>query len=52
MVTRLVDALRPAGPHQATWDGQTQGSTVASGVYFMRLEALGRSFGSKIVIIR
>jgi hypothetical protein len=39
-VRTLVDAALPAGPSQVAWDGRdADGRTVASGVYFVRLES-------------
>ena len=39
-VATLVDDLRPAGRHHATWDGTDPGGRrVASGLYFYRLRA-------------
>jgi hypothetical protein len=39
-IRTLVDGVRPAGFHQARWDGRDdRGSTVAAGTYFARLVA-------------
>jgi hypothetical protein len=40
VVRTLVDEELPAGPHSVVWDGRNdQGSDVASGVYFYRIQA-------------
>ncbi len=39
-VVTLTEGLRTAGAHSVTWDGRdSRGNTVASGVYFYRLDA-------------
>jgi hypothetical protein len=39
-VRTLIDEVRPAGIHRIAWDGQdTDGRTVRSGVYFVRVRA-------------
>lgn len=54
---RLVSALlrgpQPAGVHHTVWSGRdTQGRSVASGVYFYRLETAGESFTGKMVLTK
>ncbi len=45
-IVRLVDDSRAAGFHAVTWNARNNtGSTLASGVYFYRLEATGLSSG-------
>lgn len=40
LVRTLVEAGRPAGPHEVTWDGlDISGREVRDGVYFIRLES-------------
>jgi hypothetical protein len=40
LVETLVDGLRPAGHHEATWNGRTvAGGAAASGKYFVLMEA-------------
>jgi hypothetical protein len=40
MLQRLVLGRLPAGPHERRWDGRdARGNRVASGIYFVRLEA-------------
>ena len=42
VVRTLIDSPVEAGPHTAIWDGRTDsGQRVASGVYFIRMEATG-----------
>lgn len=41
------------GPHRLTWDGRdAQGGRMASGVYFVRVEASGESAGHKLLLIK
>jgi hypothetical protein len=52
-VRTLIDAERPAGPQSAAWDGKNDaGIPVASGVYFVRLDARGAPPAKKIVVVR
>lgn len=45
-----TDVERGAGWHEAVWDGRMEGGAVApAGLYFVRLEAGGRSVSRKIV---
>jgi len=48
LVARLVDAPYPAGRHSAVWDDRK----VASGVYFARLVADGRTEVHKMTLLR
>ena len=42
-VRGLSSGVLSAGPHEVEWDGRDQsGRPVADGIYFVRLEALGR----------
>lgn len=53
LVKTLVDSDLPAGQHQALWDGTDQnGSVLASGMYFYRLEAEGHRAMRKMVLTR
>ncbi|NQS97598.1 MAG: right-handed parallel beta-helix repeat-containing protein, partial [candidate division Zixibacteria bacterium] len=47
-VARLVDGFKPAGVHEATFDG----SELASGVYFARLTAGGMSQVRKLIMVK
>ncbi len=53
-VTKLVDGVvSPAGYHSVQWDGtDANGESVASGVYFYRMTAAGKTFTKKMVIVR
>ncbi len=52
-VRTLVDSERPAGRQSAAWDGKNDtGVPVASGVYFVRLDARGAPPARKIVVVR
>ena len=52
-VTSLIDGRTDAGAHRALWDGtDAAGHPVASGIYFVRLEACGQTRQRKIVLLR
>lgn len=52
-VIRLVEATQAGGFYSVQWDGSDrEGRKVASGVYFYRLEAGGRSTVRKMVILK
>jgi FlgD Ig-like domain len=52
-VRDLVRDVRPAGEHEARWDGFTAAGTAASsGVYFVRLESAGETRTRKIVLLK
>ncbi|MGD1047641.1 MAG: T9SS type A sorting domain-containing protein [Candidatus Krumholzibacteriaceae bacterium] len=52
-VARLVEGTMGIGYHQIGWDGRNgDGTACASGVYFCRLKAGGKSVTNKIVIAR
>jgi len=52
-VTTLVEATRPAGPDRVVWEGiDDRGSSVASGVYFVRMEAPGHEFQRRLALVR
>ena len=49
----LREHVLPAGEHTVMWDGATDGgAVVATGVYFVRLRAEGRTAFMRIVLIR
>lgn len=53
MITRVADRTLDAGPNAVTWDGRAMsGARVASGVYFVRVEAVGQSTTRKLVVVR
>lgn len=53
LVRVLMDAPFEAGIHRAAWDGaDARGKPTANGVYFLRLEAGGRTLTSKAVKTR
>jgi hypothetical protein len=53
LVRVLVDENRDAGIHRIAWDGNdAYGKPAANGVYFLRLQAQGRSLTSKAVKTR
>jgi hypothetical protein len=52
MVRRLVDAGRPAGATQVTWDlADNRGRPVAAGVYFVMLTLDGARAGRRAVVV-
>lgn len=52
-IRTLVDGARPAGEQQVTWDGRDEaGASVASGIYFYRLEASGLTQARKLTLLR
>jgi len=52
-VRTLVDDRLDAGPHTAAWDGKdSRGHRVAPGIYFCRLEMLGKAASAKMVLLR
>jgi hypothetical protein len=52
-ITRLVDETQVPGEYFVEWTGRDdRGDEVASGVYFCRLEAGGRSSSIKLVLLR
>jgi subtilisin family serine protease len=53
LVSRLVNGELPAGEHSVLWNGRDGGGRpVASGVYFLRLEADGRWAVRKVALIK
>ena len=48
VVARLLDGMQPAGVHEVSWDT----GSVASGIYFMRLESAGSTSIAKTVVVR
>ena len=52
-VAALVDAVQRAGIYTPTWDGtNAEGTRVAAGTYFIRIEARGESAEQKVICIR
>lgn len=52
-VRELVDGPRPAGSHEARWDGRADdGRPAAAGVYFARVEAREESAVMRIALVR
>jgi flagellar hook assembly protein FlgD len=52
-VRTLVDENRPAGPHAVRWDGRDDaGASVASGIYFMRMQAGSYTEARKLVLLK
>jgi DNA-binding beta-propeller fold protein YncE len=52
-VVTLLDRAMGPGEHHLAWNGcDGRGNGVASGVYFARIEALGRAESRKVVLLR
>jgi hypothetical protein len=51
-VALAVDEMQRPGPHRVLWDGSRRGRALAAGVYFVRLEAGGRSARGRFVLLR
>jgi len=53
LVAGMVDGSRSAGYHSVTWHGTNDGGQrIASGVYFVRLEAGGDSRTRRVTVVR
>ena len=53
LVAILVDEVMDAGPHEVQWNGKNHlGLSVASGIYFVRMEAGGFKDVRKLVLLR
>jgi len=53
LVKILASGQLPAGNHTATWDGTNdRGRPVATGVYFYKLEADGKSFSKRMLLVK
>lgn len=53
LVRTLVKGIIGAGPTTIRWDGTNeQGESVASGIYYCRLEALGVRLTRKVALVR
>jgi hypothetical protein len=53
LASTLVDAKMAPGLYAATWDGSDEsGAPVASGIYFVRMEATDFSAASKVIVVR
>jgi glycosidase len=52
-VTVIHDEVRKEGPHEVSWNGSdADGLLLASGMYFVRLDAGGQSRTSKMMLLR
>jgi hypothetical protein len=53
LVTQLDDGVEPAGAHAIKWDGRDgRGRSVASGVYFYRLDGMPEAAAKKMVLLK
>jgi subtilisin family serine protease len=51
-IARLADGTFAAGRFQATWNGRSERGTAPAGLYFVRLQALGRTLTQRLVVSR
>jgi probable HAF family extracellular repeat protein len=52
-VRPLADRAFPAGPGEVFWDGRAHdGGPVEAGVYWIRMDALGKTFSSRVAVLR
>lgn len=52
-ISTLLDGVQPATRHLVTWDGHNDaGETIASGVYFVRLESGGLAETQKLILLK
>lgn len=52
-IATLIDGVRGAGWHSASWDGtDDNGNAVSSGVYFYRLETDGKSQTNRMLLLK
>ena len=52
VLAELVDGVLPAGRHEVTWNGLTNGGPARAGLYFVRLEVPGHRFARSVVLMR
>jgi len=53
LVRTLVSGIQPHGEHVQTWNGLSDdGTSAASGVYYVRLQSKGRVRTQKAVLLR
>jgi len=53
LVKSVVDGIKAPGEYKIGWDGRNRdGSQVAAGIYFVRLDAAGRHISKKAVLVR
>ena len=51
-VATLESGTQSAGTHQLGWDGRSGGSSLASGVYFVRISGNGETDTQRVTIVR
>jgi hypothetical protein len=52
-VRTLIDAPRSSGPGEVAWDLTDEtGHAVATGVYWARFEAMGRTHSARVAVLR
>ena len=53
LVRRLLDEVRSPGTYKVRWNGRSDaGSSVATGVYFLRVQSEGWSVHRKIILLK
>ncbi|MBP8137565.1 MAG: T9SS type A sorting domain-containing protein, partial [Candidatus Eisenbacteria bacterium] len=51
-VARLAEGVQNAGRYQAMWNGSSDRGPVSSGMYFVRMQAGGRTMSTRVVLSR
>ena len=51
-ITRLVDGDYQAGVWQAMWNGRTERGDAPAGLYFVRLQAMGKVLSQRLIVSR
>ena len=51
-ITRLVDGDYQAGVWQAIWNGRTERGDAPAGLYFVRLQAMGKVLSQRLIVSR
>jgi len=52
-VRTLVDEAQSAGAHEVIWRGENEaGSVVSSGIYYCMMDAGGKRFTQKLVLLK
>jgi hypothetical protein len=52
VVATLEDGVRSAGRYLSIWDGRTSGRRAVAGMFFVRLDAGGRTFTRRLALTR
>ncbi len=53
LVKQLLDGSQPEGSYQVVWDGKdAHGRIVASGIYYSRIQACGKTLNKKMLMLK